>query len=42
VHGNWYGTSRTFIAGRLAEGRHVVLDIDVQGADSVIHSDLPW
>ncbi len=41
VHGNWYGTSRTFIAGRLAEGRHVVLDIDVQGADSVIHSDLP-
>ena len=41
VHGNWYGTSKLLIKQRLDEGRHVVLDIDVQGADSVIRSGLP-
>ena len=32
VHGNLYGTLRSEIAGVLAEGRHVIMDIDVQGA----------
>lgn len=41
VHGNLYGTSKTFIEERLNEGRHVVLDIDVQGADSIVDCGLP-
>jgi len=32
VHGNLYGTLRSEIAGVLASGRHVIMDIDVQGA----------
>lgn len=32
VHGNLYGTSRRWIAARLAEGRDIVLEIDWQGA----------
>ncbi len=32
VHGNLYGTLRSEIAGVLARGQHVVMDIDVQGA----------
>lgn len=32
VHGNLYGTSRRWIASRLAEGRDIVLEIDWQGA----------
>jgi guanylate kinase len=32
VHGNLYGTLRSEIARVLAEGRHVIMDIDVQGA----------
>ena len=32
VHGNLYGTLRREIDRVLAEGRHVVMDIDVQGA----------
>lgn len=32
VHGNFYGTPRTFLDRKIAEGRIVVLDIDVQGA----------
>jgi len=35
VHGNCYGTPKAPIAGMLAEGKDVVLDIDVQGARSV-------
>ncbi len=31
VHGNFYGTPRTFIDQQVAEGNIVVLDIDVQG-----------
>ncbi len=41
VHGNWYGTSREYVTGQLMEGRHVILDIDVQGALSVMRSGLP-
>ena len=32
VHGNLYGTLRSEIARVLAQGQHVVMDIDVQGA----------
>ena len=32
VHGNLYGTLRTEIARVLSDGKHVVMDIDVQGA----------
>ncbi len=35
VHGNRYGTSQSWVAGRLAEGRDVILVIDVQGAAQV-------
>jgi len=32
VHGNYYGTPRRFLANNLDVGRHVILNIDVQGA----------
>jgi guanylate kinase len=32
VHGMWYGTLRAEIEKVLASGRHVIMDIDVQGA----------
>lgn len=32
VHGNLYGTSRLSVEEQLAQGRDVILDIDVQGA----------
>jgi len=32
VHGNMYGTLRSEVQRVLAEGKHVVMDIDVQGA----------
>ena len=36
-----YGTSRDYVTGQLVEGRHVILDIDVQGALAVMRSGLP-
>ncbi len=35
VHDNYYGTSREVIDDAFAEGKHVLLDIDVQGAESL-------
>lgn len=35
VHGNSYGTSLAAVARVSAEGKHCVLDIDVQGAQQV-------
>ncbi|MDD5758611.1 MAG: guanylate kinase [Desulfobulbaceae bacterium] len=35
VHGNFYGTSQQAVMGALAQGRDVILDIDVQGADQL-------
>ena len=35
VHGNYYGTSKTWIAAQLAAGRDVLLEIDWQGAQQV-------
>lgn len=32
VHGNYYGTPRQFLTDNLRAGRHVILNIDVQGA----------
>ena len=32
VHGHWYGTLRSEIARVLGQGKHVIMDIDVQGA----------
>jgi guanylate kinase len=32
VHGNYYGTSRSTLQAFWSQGRHVLLDIDVQGA----------
>jgi guanylate kinase len=34
VHGNYYGTSKKFVEDTLARGQSVLLDIDVQGAES--------
>jgi guanylate kinase len=35
VHGNWYGTPRSQVREALADGRDVILKIDVQGAQVV-------
>ena len=35
VHGNLYGTSKKFVEGSLAEGKHLLFDLDVQGTDSI-------
>jgi guanylate kinase len=35
VHGNYYGTSRETLENFWNQGRHVLLDIDVQGAESL-------
>jgi guanylate kinase len=35
VHGNFYGTSRQAVEKSLANGRDIILDIDIQGAHQV-------
>jgi guanylate kinase len=35
VHGNWYGTPRAEVRQALVSGKHVILKIDVQGAQMV-------
>ncbi|HEX8141843.1 MAG TPA: guanylate kinase [Pyrinomonadaceae bacterium] len=35
VHGNLYGTARSQVEHELAEGRDILLEVDVQGASSV-------
>ena len=35
VHGNWYATSRTWLASQVAAGQDVMLEIDWQGAAQV-------
>ena len=37
VHNNRYGTSKAVVDGFLREGKHVLFDIDVQGADSLLN-----
>jgi guanylate kinase len=38
VHGNLYGTLRSEVSRVLAEGKHVVMDIDVQGARQMVEA----
>jgi guanylate kinase len=40
VHDNYYGTSRQFVTACLEKGQSLLLDIDVQGADQVMASNL--
>lgn len=35
VHGNYYATGKKFLEDKVAEGRVVLLDIDVQGVESL-------
>ncbi|MBU6154457.1 MAG: guanylate kinase [Bdellovibrionales bacterium] len=37
VHGNYYGTSKETLARFWADRKHVLLDIDVQGASALFH-----
>lgn len=41
VHDNYYGTGKAEVEEILLSGRHCILDIDVQGADSVRNTDIP-
>jgi len=38
----WYGTSISYIKSRLAKSRHVIMDIDVQGASQIAATDIPY
>ena len=39
VHGKLYGTARKQVVREIAEGRDIILEVDVQGAASVRHID---
>ena len=36
VHGNYYGTSKHFVDEGLAQGKFLLFDVDVQGADRLL------
>jgi len=40
VHNNWYGTSRSFILDKFSVNKHVIMDIDPQGARSIVASGI--
>lgn len=40
VHGNFYGTSKAFIAEKLLKGDSILLDIDVQGAKQIMDAGM--
>lgn len=40
VHDNYYGTSREFVDQTLEKGKHLILDIDVQGACQLMDAKL--
>lgn len=42
VFGNWYGTSISYIQSRLKLSRHVIMDIDVQGAAQISATEIPY
>lgn len=42
VFDHWYGTSISFIQSRLALKRHVIMDIDVQGAAQISAKAIPY
>lgn len=35
VHGNFYGTSKRFVEGRLQAGKDLLFDLDIQGVDNM-------
>lgn len=39
---SWYGTSISYIQSRLKLGRHVIMDIDVQGAAQISATQVPF
>ncbi len=39
---SWYGTSISYIQSRLKLGRHVIMDIDVQGAAQISATEVPY
>ena len=41
VHDNYYGTGKTEVEEILLAGKNCILDIDVQGADSVRNTEIP-
>ena len=41
VHGNMYGTSREFVEEKLLEGINLILEIDVQGVQSIKNKMFP-
>jgi len=40
VHENYYGTSKDFVKDSMDKGQNLLLEIDVQGAQQIINSDL--
>ena len=40
VHESYYGTSKEFVKDCMDKGQHLLLEIDVQGAEQIINSDL--
>lgn len=40
VHGNWYGTSLSYIRRKNETGKHILLDIDIQGAKNIVRSGI--
>jgi len=42
VFGQWYGTSISYIQSRLDLCRHVIMDIDVQGATQISATEIPY
>ena len=42
VHDNYYGTSKKTITDSLNKNQHLLLDVDVQGANNIIKSNFPY
>ncbi len=40
VHNNWYGTSKSYILDCFDKKKHVIMDIDVQGTQSILNSKI--
>lgn len=40
--GKFYGTSISYIQSRLAIGKHVIMDIEVQGAAQISNTNIPY
>lgn len=40
VHNNWYATSKSQVLERIERHRHTIMDIDVQGAQSIVQGGI--